>query len=59
MDFAKVGYYSDRQKARVPVDRGAIRAAFGERLDTLRVETFEGYIVLTDPSDPRFPRQEA
>jgi len=54
MDFAKVGYYDRRQKARVPVDRGAIRAAFGEQVDRVRLEVLEGAIILTDPRDQQW-----
>jgi hypothetical protein len=54
MDFAKVGYYKQRHKARVPIDRSAIRAAFGERVDRVRVEVMEDMIVLTDPRDQQY-----
>jgi hypothetical protein len=58
MDFVKIGYYDRRQKARVPIDRGAIRAAFGERPDRVRVETFKGYIVLTDPNEQAWSHRD-
>jgi len=51
MDFAKVGYYPQRAKARVPIDKGSLRAAFGNRPDRVRVEVMEGFIVLTDPNE--------
>lgn len=54
MEFPKVGYYDDRNKARVPIDRGAIKAAFGQRKKRLRVEVMEGYIVLTSPDGPKY-----
>jgi hypothetical protein len=54
MEIAQVGYYEGRNKARVPVQKGSIRAALGERTDTLRIETLEGMIVLTHPADPSF-----
>lgn len=54
MDIVQVGYYDGRNKARVPVQKGSIRAALGERTDQLRVETLEGMIVLTHPADPSY-----
>lgn len=54
MEFAALGYYSGRDKVRVPIDRGTIRAAFGNHPQRLRVEALEGCIVLTDPSGPSF-----
>lgn len=54
MEFPDVGYYDNRQKARVPIDRGTIKAAFGERKEQLRCECFEGMIVLTDPEEPAY-----
>lgn len=54
MDFAQVGYYSDRKKARVPIDRGGIRTVFGRRPEVLRVEFTEYYIVLTDPEQANY-----
>jgi len=48
MQIVKVGYYQGRNKARVPVDRGAIKAAYGRQPDRMRVETLEGAIILTD-----------
>lgn len=51
MRFAKVGYYDRRTKARVPIDKGEIRAAFGDRPTRLRVEVLEDMIILTDPAD--------
>jgi hypothetical protein len=58
MDFAKVGYYQQRSKARVPIDNGAIRAAFGERVDRMRVEILEDAIVLTDPRDQQWRHRD-
>lgn len=54
MDFAKIGYYDRRQRARVPIDKGDIRAAFGQRPERLRVEVLEGAIILTDPKDQQW-----
>lgn len=54
MEFAQVGYYSDRKKARVPIHRDSIRTCFGRRPEVLRVEFREGYMVLTDPEQESF-----
>jgi len=51
MRFAKVGYYSQRQKARVPVDKRRIEGSFKRRPERLRVEAIEEAIILTDPRD--------
>jgi len=59
MEIAQVGYYEGRNKARVPVQKGSIRAALGERTDQIRVETFEGMIVLTHPGDPGYRDRDA
>jgi hypothetical protein len=52
MHIVKVGYYNGRNKARVPVDRGAIKASLGRQPDRMRLETLEGAIVLTDVRGP-------
>jgi len=59
MDIVQVGYYSGRNKARVPIDKGSIRVALGNRTDKIRVETLEGMIVLTHPSDPSYRDRDA
>ena len=52
MDIAQIGYYKQRQKARVPLDRGALKASFGQRPQELRAEFFDGFVVLTDVAEP-------
>jgi hypothetical protein len=52
MDIVQIGYYTQRRKARVPIDRGALKASFGERPQELRAEFFDGFVVLTDVSEP-------
>jgi len=54
MDVIQVGYYQGRSKARVPIDRGAIQAAFGRKPDRMRVEVLENAVVLTDIRGPDF-----
>ncbi len=58
MDIVQVGYYQGRQKARVPIDRGAIKACFNKRPQRLRVEYLEQTIVLTDLKEPAYLRRD-
>jgi len=58
MDIIQVGYYQGRRKARVPIDRGAIKACFGERPQRLRVEYLEDTIVLTHIKEPAYLRRD-
>lgn len=54
MQFVKVGYYDDRNRARVPIDKGALQSCFQRRPQRLRVEVLDGYVVLTDPQDAQW-----
>jgi hypothetical protein len=54
MEFATVGYYRDRQQARVPIHRRSIETVFARRPEVLRVEFREDAIILTDPEGPGF-----
>jgi hypothetical protein len=58
MDIVQVGYYQGRDKARVPISRGAIKAVFGERPQRLRAEYLDETIVLTDIREPAYLRRE-
>jgi len=48
MQTASVGFYKDRNKGAVWIDKGAIRTAFQGKPERVRVETLEHVIVLTD-----------
>jgi hypothetical protein len=54
MDVVKVGYYDRRQRARVPIDRGDIKAAYSRHPPRLRVEIIEDALILTDIADKRW-----
>jgi hypothetical protein len=54
MDIETVGYYDGRTKTRTPIKEGTYRAAFGEKPNKVRVETFSGMIVLTHPGSPSY-----
>lgn len=57
MDFVQIGYYDDRQAARVPISRRDLKAAFGERPQQLRYEVLDGAVVLTAPDQPAYRRR--
>jgi len=54
MQFAHIGYYTDRNKARVPIDKQLLQSVYGRRVERLRVEALDGFIVLTDPQDAQY-----
>jgi|AKVG01.1.fsa_nt_gi hypothetical protein len=58
MDIVQVGYYQGREKARVPISRGAIKAVYGSRPQRLRAEYLEDTIVLTDIREPAYLNRE-
>jgi hypothetical protein len=49
MRTAKLGYYGDRNPVRLGIQRDELRSAFSRRPNHIRIETLEGFIVLTDP----------
>jgi len=57
MQLVTLGYY-DRGKVRTPLDKGMIRAAYGDLPKQVRAEAFDGYIVLTDLRGPRWTQRE-
>lgn len=53
MQLVTLGYYN-RGKVRAPIDKGMIRAAYGDLPKRVRAEAFDEYIVLTDLRGPRW-----
>lgn len=49
-----VGWYPDRATTHTLIDKGLMRSAFGGRIDTVRAEAFENFVVLTHPAEPAF-----
>jgi hypothetical protein len=58
MDIISIGYYDDRRAARIPIDRYDLRSAFDQRPQQLRYEVFDGYVVLTEPTERAFARRD-
>jgi hypothetical protein len=46
-----VGYYPDRNKARVPIGKNRIQSCYSRRPKILRGEVMDGFIVITDMQD--------
>jgi len=45
---ATVGWYDGKNKAAVWLNKGTVRSAFGRKAPQVRVEAYEGFVVLTD-----------
>lgn len=58
MEFAKVGYYDGRNKARIAIDRGMLQACLGRRPMRVRLEGIDDAIILTDPKGPSYEHLE-
>jgi hypothetical protein len=54
MPTASIGWYDERNKAAVWIDKGAIRSSFIRDIERVRVESLENMVVLTQLERPAF-----
>lgn len=54
MPTATIGWYENRNKAAVWVDKGQVRSSFYREVERVRVESLENMVVLTELQRPAF-----